>query len=151
MSRLYESEQEIEQVVRGFETCATPKTEFHHREHLTVAVWYLQTLSPRDAVAKMRAALLRFLDHHEVDRAKYSEDITVFWVDTVARHLEGISAGASLADKCNSVVESFCSTAGRSNSTPQSVKPEIGNRKSAMTLARQLTNQQLELKSRGRL
>ena len=60
MSRLYESEQEIEQVVHGFETCATPKTDFHHREHLTVAVCYLQTLSPTDAVARMRSALLRF-------------------------------------------------------------------------------------------
>jgi hypothetical protein len=104
----YESEDEIEQVVRGFETCATAKTDFHHREHLTVAVWYLQTLSPRDAVARMRAALLRFLDHHGVDRAKYSEDITVFWVDTVARHLEEeIGAQASLLEKCNQVTGAF--------------------------------------------
>ena len=111
MSRLYESEPQIEQIVRGFETCATPAADFHHREHLTVAVWYLQTLSPRDTVASMRAALLRFLDHHGVERAKYSEDVTVFWVDTIARHLETISADASLVDKCNSVVESFCSPA----------------------------------------
>jgi hypothetical protein len=111
MSRLYESEKQIEQVVSGFETCATPAADFHHREHLTVAVWYLQTLSPRDAVAKMRSALLRFLDHHGVDPGKYSEDVTVFWVDTVARHLEGISADFSIVEKCNQVVESFSSTA----------------------------------------
>ena len=120
MSRLYESEPQIEQIVHGFETCATPAADFHHREHLTVAVWYLQTLSPRETVATMRVALLRFLDHHGVDRAKYSEDVTVFWVDTVARHLEGISADASLVDKCNQVVESFCSTAQSSSSTKQS-------------------------------
>ena len=111
MSRLYESEEQIEQVVSGFETCATPAADFHHREHLTVAVWYLQTLSPRDTVAKMRSALLRFLDHHGVDPGKYSEDITVFWVDTVARHLERISTDFSIVDKCNQVVESFSSTA----------------------------------------
>ena len=128
MSRLYESEQEIEQVVHGFETCATPKTDFHHREHLTVAVCYLQTLSPTDAVARMRSALLRFLDHHGVNRAKYSEEITVFWVDTVARHLAGASADASLVHKCNSVVETFCSTARSSSSTVRSGDPEIGNR-----------------------
>ena len=130
MSRLYKSEPQIEQVVRGFETCTTPAAEFHHREHLTVAVWYLQTLSPRDTVARMRAALLRFLDHHGVDRAKYSEDITVFWVDAVARHLEGISADASLVDKCNVVVESFCSTARGSTLPAQSANSEIGNRQS---------------------
>lgn len=110
MSCLYESEIQIELVVRGFETCATPAAEFHHREHLTVAVWYLQTLSPRDTVARMRAALLRFLDHHGVDRGKYSEDITVFWVDTVARHLEEeIGAQASLLYKCNQVIDAFVS------------------------------------------
>lgn len=111
MRFLYESEQEIEQVVRGFETCATSAGDFHHREHLTVAVWYLQTLSPRETVARMRSALLRFLDHHGVDPGKYKEDITVFWVDAVARHLEGISADASLTDRCNQVISSFSSTA----------------------------------------
>ena len=110
MSRLYESEPQIEQIVRGFETCATPAADFHHREHLVVAVWYLQTLSPRETVARMRAALLRFLDHHGVDRGKYSEDVTVFWVDTVARHLERISADASLVDKCNLVIDAFVSS-----------------------------------------
>ena len=109
MSFLYDSEQQIEQVVRGFETCATAAGDFHHREHLTVAVWYLQTLSPRETVAKLRAALLRFLDHHGVDRGKYSEDVTVFWVDAVSRHLEGITADASLVDRCNQIIESFSS------------------------------------------
>ena len=110
MSRLYESEPQIEQIVRGFETCATPAADFHHREHLTVAVWYLQTLSRRDTVARMRAALLRFLDHHGVDRGKYSEDITVFWVDTVAKQLEGIGPQASLLEKCNQVIDAFVSS-----------------------------------------
>ncbi len=110
MSFLYESEQQIDQVVRGFETCTTPAGDFHHREHLTVAVWYLQTLSPRETVARMRAALLRFLDHHGVNRGKYSEDITVFWVDAVARHLEeGIGEQASLLEKCNQVIGAFVS------------------------------------------
>jgi hypothetical protein len=110
MSFLYVSEQEIEQVVRGFETCTTAAGDFHHREHLTVAVWYLQTLTPRETVARMRSALLRFLDHHGVDSGKYSEDITVFWVDTVARRLEEeIGAQASLLEKCNRVIGAFVS------------------------------------------
>ena len=107
MSRFYETEAEIEKVVRGFETCATAKEEFHHREHLTVAVWYLQTLSPREAVDRMRTALVRFLDHHGVDRKKYSEDVTVYWVGAIASHLEGISKDASLVDKCNQVIGAF--------------------------------------------
>ena len=127
MSFLYESEPQIEQIVRGFETCTTPASEFHHREHLTVAVWYLQTLSPRDTVARMRSALVRFLEHHGVDRGKYSEDITAYWVNTVAKHLAGIPADASLVDKCNHVVESFCTTTQSSNLTAQSANSAIGN------------------------
>src|SRR6185295_13705335 len=74
----YQSEREIESVVRGFESCETGKDEFKHRHHLVVAVWYLRTLSREAAVDRMRSSLLRFLDHHGVDRKKYDETITVF-------------------------------------------------------------------------
>jgi hypothetical protein len=110
MKRFYETDEEIERVVRGFETCATPAAEFHHREHLTVAVWYLETLSREEAVEKMREALYRFIDHHRVDRKKYSEEITVFWICEVASHLEGMNPKASLVEKCNKVVNAFSST-----------------------------------------
>jgi hypothetical protein len=111
MSFLYESEEEIEAVVRGFETCTTPGDDFHHREHLVVAVYYLQTLSRERAVDRMRSALLKFLTHHGEDTGKYSEEVTVFWVEAIASHLEGISADASLLDKCNEVVSRFSSRA----------------------------------------
>ena len=104
MSFLYDTEEEIEAVVRGFETCTTPGDDFHHREHLVVAVWYLQTLSPSDAVAKMRAGLLRFLEHHGEDTQKYSEEVTVFWIDQVAAKLGEIDPQASVLTKCKHVI-----------------------------------------------
>ena len=113
MSRFYESEQEIEQVVRGFETCETAAADFHHREHLTVAVWYLQTLSRRETVDTMRSGLLRFLDRHGVDAKKYSEEVTVFWVDAVATTLKGIGAQASVLEKCNQVIDALASSTAR--------------------------------------
>ena len=114
MRRLYETEEEIEQIVRGFETCATPAGEFHHREHLTVAVWYLQTLSREEAVDRMREALYRFIDYHGVDLKKYSEEITVFWIDAVASRLEEIGSETPLVEQCNQIVLSFSSQAHRS-------------------------------------
>ena len=111
MKQLYGSEEEIEQVVRGFETCATAAADFHHREHLTVAVWYLQTLSPVEAVDRMRSALLRFIEHHGVDPKKYSEEVTVFWTEAVAAKLEEIGTDVSLVEKCNQVIVRFSSTA----------------------------------------
>ena len=104
MSFLYDTEEEIEAVVRGFETRTTPGDDFHHREHLVVAVCYLQTLSPSDAVAKMRAGLLRFLEHHGEDVQKYSEEVTVFWIDQVAAKLGEIDPQASVLTKCKHVI-----------------------------------------------
>ena len=117
MERLYETEAEIEQVVRGFETCVTPAGEFHHREHLTVAVWYLQTLSREEAVDKMREALYRFIDHHGVDRKKYSEEITVFWIDAVASLLGEMGSATPLVERCNQILLSFSSPT-RTPTTP---------------------------------
>ena len=110
MTRLYETEQEIELVVRGFETCATAAADFHHREHLTIAVWYLQTSPPSEAVERMRAALHRFIDHHGVDPKKYSEEVTVFWIDAVASALEEMGS-EPLVDKTNQIISRFNSTA----------------------------------------
>jgi hypothetical protein len=108
---MYDSEEEIERLVRDFESCAIAKTDFHHREHLTVAVWYLQTLSRAEAVDRMRAGLLRFIEHHGVDPKKYSEEVTVFWVDAVASRLEGMGSETQLLEKVNQIILSFSSTA----------------------------------------
>lgn len=114
---MYDSEDEIERLVRNFESCSIAAADFHHREHLTVAVWYLQTLSRAETVNRMRAALLRFLDHHGVDRKKYSEEVTVFWVDAVATTLGEIGAQASVLEKCNQVIGALASSKARTPAT----------------------------------
>src|SRR5690349_21087928 len=106
---MYDSEEEIERLVRDFESCAIAAADFHHREHLVVAVWYLQTLSPAEAVARMRVALLRFIEHHGVDPKKYSEEVTVFWIDAVASELEEMGSETELGEKCNQILTKFSS------------------------------------------
>ena len=101
----YQSDNEIENVVRGFETCTTDKEEFKHREHLTVAVWYVQTLGREAALERMRAGLVRFLVHHQVDPKKYNEPITVYWIDRVAQRLSELGRDVSLVEKCNRIIE----------------------------------------------
>ena len=102
----YRSDAEIENVVRAFEACETGKDDFKHRDHLAVAVWYVETLGREAALERMRTALLRFLDHHEVDKKIYSEEITVFWIERVAERLNELGTDISLAEKCNRIVES---------------------------------------------
>ena len=105
MNNVYRSESEIERVVSDFETCRTSKDNFHHAHHLVVAIVYLESLSLDAAVSKMRSALHRFLDYHAVDKQKYNETLTVFWLEVVALELRRLPEASGLVDKCNSVIE----------------------------------------------
>src|SRR5215216_1084238 len=100
----YQSEDEIETMVRSFETCQTGADDFRHPEHLAVAVWYLHTMDRDAALDRMRASLLRFLNHYEGDTSKYSETITVFYIDKIAEKLSQIGTEASIVEKCNAVL-----------------------------------------------
>ena len=100
----YQSEDEIQNVVRGFETCEMDADDFNHPEHLLVAVWYLHTSDRDAALERMRSGLLRFLGHHGGDTGKYSETVTVFWIDKIAEKLNEIGSDVSLVEKCNKVL-----------------------------------------------
>ena len=100
----YQTSEEIEAVVSGFEECTTAKDGFKHASHLTVAVYYLRQLDKEAAVAKMRAGLFRFLDHHGIDRAKYDEDLTRNWFDLVERLMQ-TKPDDSLVAVTNDVIE----------------------------------------------
>ena len=99
----YQSETEIAEIVHGFETCATPADDFKHQDHLVVAIWYLQRMDQDAALDRMRTGLLRYLSHHGVDSAKYSDEITRFWIDRVAASLTELGPETSLVDQCNSI------------------------------------------------
>ena len=95
----YQSEAEIQAVVRGFEACETGADDFNHPEHLVVAVCYLHAMDRDAALDRMRAGLLRFLGHHEGDTGKYSEEITVFWIDRIFEKLNELGSNVSLVEK----------------------------------------------------
>ena len=103
MSR-YQSEADIQNVVRGFETCETGADDFKHADHLVVAAWYVHTLGRDAALERMRGGLLGFLQHHVGDTKKYSEEVTVFWIDVIDEELKRIGADTSAVDKCNMIL-----------------------------------------------
>ena len=100
----YQSEAEIQNVVRGFESCETGADDFNHPEHLVVAVCYLHAMNREAALDRMRAGLLRFLEHHVGDTGKYSEEITVLWIDKIDGKLNELGPDLSLVDKCNAIL-----------------------------------------------
>ena len=101
----YQTENEIEEVVENFESCVTGKDDFGHRGHLTVAVWYLQNSTPEQAFEKMRSGLLRFLDHHAVGRAPYSDQLTMSWINLVQSVIKQTDPDLSLVEVTNIVLE----------------------------------------------
>ena len=101
----YESENEIREVVERFETCVYAAEEFTHARHLTVACWYLSTLSPDAALARMRDGLLRFTAHH--GKHGYHETLTRFWMLLLEESLAGQPLGTPLTEKVNNAVKCF--------------------------------------------
>lgn len=100
----YKSDAEIQDVVSDFETCRTGKDDFHHQQHVVVAICYLQDLTMQQGLEKLRGSLLRFLNHHNVGTQMYNETLTAFWLEMVALELRRLPVGATLVDKCNSVI-----------------------------------------------
>jgi hypothetical protein len=103
----FQNEQEIEAVVAGFEACTTGVDDFSHRDHLTVAVWYLGNSTPEQAFEKMCSGLRCFLDHHGVGRAKYDEQLTMKWIRVIQDAIEGMNPDLSLLEVTNIVIERF--------------------------------------------
>jgi len=106
MTEYYENENELEAIVRGFESCTTPETDFPHRSHLVVATWYLNNANVTEALENMRVSILNFLKHYGIN-GKYNETITLFWIIIVERFLKTLDAKLTLVDRTNAVVEAL--------------------------------------------
>jgi hypothetical protein len=104
MPDCFKSEQEIEAVVSGFENCTTSKEEFTHLSHLTVATHYLCNSTPEESFEKMRSGLLRFLKHHGVNSAKYSDRVTWAWIMKINQVRQLTNQNASLVEVVNRVI-----------------------------------------------
>jgi hypothetical protein len=101
----YNSDPEIQAVVEGFENCTTGKEAFTHRQHLTVAVWYLYQSNEAQALEKMRIGLLRFLGYHGVAQGKYKEDLTVSWLRLIKETIAEMDSNLTLLEITNNVLD----------------------------------------------
>ena len=104
MGEHYQTAEEIEAVVSGFENCTTSKEEFTHLSHLTVASYYLCNSTAEESFEKMRSGLLRFLKHHGVNTGKYSDRVTRAWLEQVHQVCELTNQESSLVVIVNKVI-----------------------------------------------
>lgn len=101
----YKTPEEVLAVVRKFEACAFTPNEFHHREHLTVALCYLTESDEQAALERVRFNLFRFLSHHRIQENVYHETITLFWLKRVRHFLEHTGSERGLASMANDLIE----------------------------------------------
>ena len=105
----YRNENEIAEIVRSFEKAAISRTDWKHREHLTVALYYLSVHDYETAYRKMRDGIFKLLRAFEIDFAKempYHETLTVFWLKTVD-DFRRKSNGFSNVELYNRLIEQF--------------------------------------------
>ncbi len=81
----------------AFESCTVAPSEFNHQAHVRLAFIYLTDGDADSAVQKMRDALLNFLEHNGIPRAKFHETLTRAWVLAV-QHFMNRSASTSASD-----------------------------------------------------
>jgi hypothetical protein len=102
-NELYQTDEEVEEVVRRFESCELPPADFNHREHLLVALRYLLRMGDTDALAHIRARIGNYVAAHGVNPSLYHETVTVFWLKRVRAYLERAGAGLGLAEMTNAL------------------------------------------------
>ena len=68
---------------RAFERCEIPKEEFHHRDHIRLASFYVQRYGAGEAEERIARAIRNYSAHHGVSE-KYHHTITIAWVRLIA-------------------------------------------------------------------
>ncbi|HEY0079250.1 MAG TPA: hypothetical protein VGB73_11595 [Pyrinomonadaceae bacterium] len=113
-SSLYRTPEEVEALVRRFESCALSREEWTHAAHLTVALWYLLHHSWPDAVRLTRDHIKRFNHAHGIlttPTGGYHETLTLFWLTLVRRYLnDATHEDTSLVPLANNLILRYART-----------------------------------------
>jgi len=82
---------------RAFEALDIAPSDFDHAAHVRLAYIYLCQHAPDEANARMKRALLAFVDHLGVGRSKFHETMTHAWILAV-RHFMDQTPHSTSAD-----------------------------------------------------
>ncbi len=105
----YSSDDEINDLIRRFEAANIARKDWHHAEHLVVALYYVNTFRPDTALVKMRDGIFRLLRSFAVDLSKempYHETLTVFWI-CIVEVFNNSTNGLTLWEKANGLVGKY--------------------------------------------
>jgi hypothetical protein len=105
-TRDFASDSEVAALVCAFENATIPASEFTHAAHIAVALSYLDSFSPDEALQRMREKIRFFAAHHGVTNL-YHETLTTFWM-RLLEHIASTSAvDLPLWRRINLIVEDW--------------------------------------------
>jgi hypothetical protein len=97
-TRDFASDSEVAALVSAFENATIPASEFTHAAHIAVALSYLESFPPEQALERMREKIRAFAAHHGADNL-YHETLTTFWM----RLLEHVASTSNVDPSRRSV------------------------------------------------
>ncbi|MFB2877538.1 hypothetical protein [Floridanema aerugineum] len=105
----YQTLGEIENLIRAFEDCTLPRSEWTHPAHLTVALWYLTHYSETEATNCIRNHIQRYNSTKGIKTTKdsgYHETITLFWICIISQYL-ATKSNEEVLDLTNGIIENY--------------------------------------------
>ncbi len=101
---------EIEELIRGFESGTLPRSQWTHRAHLTVACWYLVCHPAPEAARRIREGIRNYNQSQGIvttATSGYHETMTLFWIRMVRHYLSAATLECSLIGLINVMVDRY--------------------------------------------
>src|SRR5262249_43469763 len=102
--------EEIEALIRGFESGELPRPKWTHGAHLTIACWYLVCYAEPDATRRIREGIQFYNKSQGIITTKnggYHETMTIFWIRLVRHFLSTATLECSLVGLINELVRCY--------------------------------------------
>jgi hypothetical protein len=108
--RPFESDEDLEALVSGFEDCTLPKVRWTHRAHLAVGLVYCDRMPTPVALALLRERIRRYnlaSGGENTSTAGYHETITRFYLYVVRRFIAEDGEEGTLAERANRLYQRY--------------------------------------------
>src|SRR5437879_1604097 len=106
MTQDFATDGEVAALVSAFENASIPAPEFTHAAHIAVALSYLNSFPPEQALERMREKIRAFAANHGVTNL-YHETLTTFWMRLLEHVASTSEPDLPLWRRINLIVEDW--------------------------------------------
>ena len=98
---------DIDNLIRAFEAGTWPYEDWHHAQHLAIAVHYLRRNPIEEAARRMLLGVMKYNKARVPQAPPVHVSLTLSWITILACHLEGIDRKRPLIDVVRDVIARF--------------------------------------------